>query len=171
MPLAAPLLVALLHAAAPGEPAAPPAFGFDRVDLLSEDPGTWLHHDVPLLPGYPVIPLVRFVEQVKPVFHLPVRGLYAGVSIGSQSLVYEHPLWEEKGLFWSAGLQTRLLYPSGALLGVAWRFSRFRVGLSLSCFTDSGWGRPVPGAVSFLPTLGFGIGRDRSSPPDAGAPR
>jgi hypothetical protein len=178
MPVA--LLLAALLAAAPeaqpapaGTPAAtdpanpaPTAtstrsasFGFDRVDLLSEDPGTWLHYELPMLGAYPLAPALRFVEQVKVVFRLPVKGLYAGASIGSQSLVYEYPLFADKGLFLTGGLQTRLLFPRGVLVGVAWRAGIFRLGVSLSAFTSGSWQRPTDTAVLFLPTVGLGIGQ------------
>jgi hypothetical protein len=155
MPLI-PTLTALLLAAS--EPAETPSFRFDRVDLISEEPGTWLHYDVPLVGAYPLATLLRFVEQVKPVFQLPVKGLYVGTSISTQSLVYEGALMEQMGLSWTVGLQTRLLFPTGLHAGVAWRFSRLRVGLSLSAFTNGGWGRPDGFTVQFLPTLGVGIG-------------
>jgi hypothetical protein len=177
MPVA--LLLAALLAAAPEAQPAPAAaepantantaptatatrsasFGFDRVDLLSEDPGTWLHYELPMLGAYPLAPALRFVEQVKVVFTLPVKGLYAGVSIGSQSLVYEYPLFADKGLFLTGGLQTRLLFPRGVLVGVAWRAGIFRLGVSLSAFTSGSWQRPTDTAVLLLPTVGLGIGQ------------
>jgi hypothetical protein len=135
------------------------SFGFDRVDVLSEDPGTWLHYEMPMMGTYPTAPALRFVEQVKVVFGLPVKGLYAGVAIGSQSLVYEYPLLADKGVFLTGGLQTRLLFPRGVLVGVAWRVGMFRFGASLSAITGGSWQRPGDTAFLLLPTLGVGIGR------------
>jgi len=135
------------------------SFGFDRVDLLSEDPGTWLHYEMPMMGTYPTAPALRFVEQVKVVFGLPVKGLYAGVAIGSQSLVYEYPLLADKGVFLTGGLQTRLLFPRGVLLGLAWRVGMFRFGASLSAITGGTWQRPGDTALLLLPTVGVGIGR------------
>ena len=127
-------------AAAPASPPAVPAsptwsFGFDRVDLLSEEVGTFLNYDVLELPLYPLKPVVRFVEQVKVVFRLP---------------------W--KGLFFSGGLVTRLLFPRGAIAGVAYRTGLFRFGLSVSAFTSGSWSAPGSFQLSVFPSLGVGIG-------------
>jgi hypothetical protein len=150
------LIAALTLAAATAQ--AQPGFGFDRVDIVSEDPGVWLHYDAPMLGMNAATSAVRLIEQLKPVWTLPVKGLYLGTSISSQSLVYEHALLPKHGLFVTGGLQTRLLMPRGALAGVAWRFGRFRVGVSLSALSTSSWARPNWSTWSFLPTFGLGIG-------------
>lgn len=157
MSLAIALTALLLQTA---EPAEGPSFGFDRVDVISEGPGTWLHYDVPLITAYPAATALRYVEQVSVVFQLPVKGLYAGAAISGQTLVYEGALMEQLGLRWTAGLQTRLLFPTGLQAGLAWRHGRLRVGLSLSAFTDGGWAHPQGFAIQVLPTLGIGIGRE-----------
>jgi hypothetical protein len=137
---------------------------FDRVDLLSEDPGTWIHYDVPGGSNYPTRPAMRFLTQIKPVFELPVEGLYLGASLSSQSLVYERPLLSEWNLYWSAGVQTRLLLPRGVMAGVAWRFWRLRVGLGLSAVSEARWSNPSWRSWAVLPTLGLGIGRMHGGP-------
>lgn len=160
MPVTTALVLSLVLAADP-EPASATAWsaGFDRVDLLSEEIGTFLNLDLAELPVYPVKPAVRFVEQVKVVFRLPWRGLYAGASIESQSLVYESPLQVgPKGLYLTGGLVTRLLYPRGVLGGVAYRQGMFRLGLSLSIFTSGSWSAPDNFKVFMYPSLGFGVG-------------
>lgn len=133
--------------------------GFDRVDLVAEDTGTFLHFEAPMAAVRADITAVRFLEQVKPVWTTAVKGLYVGTSIGSQSIVYEHPLLAQHGLFATGGLQTRLLLPRGALAGVAWRWKRLRVGLSLSALSQASWARPNWQQWQFLPSLGVGIGR------------
>lgn len=143
-------------------PASPaPAFGFDRLDLLSEDTGAWLNHELPRLGVTARAGSLRFLTQLKPVFTLPYRGLYAGLSISSQSLVYEHPLKREWGLYATGGLQTRLLFPRGVLAGVAWRHGYLRLGLSLSAFTGGSWAAPGDFTWTFLPSLGIGVGPAR----------
>src|SRR5262245_42903054 len=116
--------------------AEPSGVSWQRVDVLSEDPGLWLPQEVERLSVDPLTPIVRFLTQVKFVWSTPVRGLDFGVSIGSQSLVYEYPVLPELNLSLSVGLQTRLLLPRGALLGLAWRAGPLRVGLGLSVFSD-----------------------------------
>ncbi|HVE83429.1 MAG TPA: hypothetical protein VND93_11300 [Myxococcales bacterium] len=143
---------------APAPPAAPAwSAGFDRVDLISEEIGTFLNYDVLELPVYPTKPAVRFVEQVKVVFRLPWQGLYAGASIESQSLTYEHPIGP-RGLFLTGGVVTRLLFPRGAIAGVAYRIGSFRFGLSASAFTSGSWSAPGSFQWTVFPSLGVGIG-------------
>ncbi|HZN91700.1 MAG TPA: hypothetical protein VFB81_03320 [Myxococcales bacterium] len=146
-------------------PATPPAApapwsaGFDRVDLISEEIGTLLNYDVLELPLYPLKPVVRFVEQVKVVFRLPWKGLYVGTSIESQSLLGEMPTpIGPKGLFLTGGLVTRLLFPRGAIAGVAYRTGLFRFGLSVSAFTSGSWSAPGSFQLTVFPSLGLGIG-------------
>lgn len=155
MPLT--LLVLAVLSQAPQPRAA--TFGFDRVDVISEDPGSFLHYDVPLVGVYPTAPGLRFVEQVKVVFRLPVDGLYVGASLASQSLTYEWGLTKRVPLFLTGGLQTRLLFPRGLTLGIAWRFNRVRLGASLSAFTNGSWSGPGFFAPTILPTIGIGVGR------------
>jgi hypothetical protein len=144
------------------------SFQFDRVDLLSEDPGVWLNHELPGTLAYPVKPAVRLLTQVKPVWATPVPNLYVGTSLVSQSVVYEHPLWAPGNLWLTGGLQTRWLMPRGALAGLAWRYGRVRVGLGMSAVSDASWARPSWTHWSFLPTVGIGVGR-LHQPPVAGA--
>lgn len=132
----------------------------DRVDVLSEDAGTFLNYDLALIPAYPVIGAARFVEQVKVVFALPAQ-LYAGVSIASQSLSFESPLWRAKdghGLFWTVSLHTRLLLPYGAHAGVDWRCGPVRLGLGASVSTEAAWARPAWSEWKVLPVLSVGFG-------------
>jgi len=131
-------------------------FGFDRVDLLSEAPGTFLHWDAPLFATGPLDKTLRFLEQVTVVWRLPWQGFHMNLSLGTQSLTYEHPL--VAGLFVTGGLQTRLLFPSGANVGVAYRLGILRVGLSASMTTSGSWAAPGVFAPQFLPALGLGIG-------------
>lgn len=147
--------VSLLAAALAASPIA-----FDRVDIVSEDPGLWLNYDVPAARAYPISTGVRLLKQVKPVVRIvPVEGLYAGVSLQSQSVTYEGKLLPQYGLTWSAGVQTRLLLPTGAFGGVAWRVWRMRFGLGVSAISAASWARPDWTNWKVLPTVGIGIGR------------
>jgi|GEM_PF-1238304 len=139
--------------------AQPAGIQLERVDVLSEDPGLWLYQEAPRLGVEPLTPTVRFLSQVKLVWSTPVRGLGFGVSLGSQSLVYEHPLLPKANLSLSVGLQTRLLLPRGALVGLAWRAGPVRLGLGLSFFSEATWSRVEYRQWTVLPTLGLGFGR------------
>ena len=131
----------------------------DRVDLLSEDPGTFLNYELVGAGTYPTKPVVRFVTQVKPVLEAPAwEGWTLGISLTSQSVVYERPLSVED-LYWTAGVQSALFLPRGALLGVAYRPGRWRIGLSCSAFSAATWARPAGyGQWTVLPALGIGVG-------------
>ena len=140
---------------------------FDRVDVLSEDPGLWLNHDLPLASVYWPRTGYRLLEQVKPVWRIAaVEGLHVGVSLRSQSLVYERSLGLGHGLFWTVGLQTSLLLPRGALAGLAWRRGRFRVGVGVSLLSAASWRRPDWTDGWLLPTLGLGVGPQQAPPRD-----
>lgn len=132
---------------------------FDRVDVLSEDPGLWLNYDLPLARVYLPRTGYRLLEQVKPVWRIAaVEGLHVGVSLRSQSLVYERSLGVGHGLFWTAGVQTALLLPRGALGGLAWRRGYFRVGVGVSLLSRATWALPEWKRWQLLPTLGLGVG-------------
>lgn len=145
--------------------AEPASVRLERVDVLSEDPGLWLYQEAPRLKVDPLTPTVRFLTQVKLVWSTPVRGLDFGVSVGSQSLVYEYPLVPSANLSLSVGLQTRLLLPRGGTLGVAWRAGPVRLGLSLSVFSEATWSRVDYSQWTVLPTVGLGFGRFASPTP------
>lgn len=153
MPLILSVVAASLTLAAPVR--------FDRVDVLSDDAATFLNDDLTLMTAYPAAVAGRFLEQVKPVFTLPVEGLYAGISIASQSVSFEGPLWKSqdgRGLFWTASVHTRLLLPYGVHAGVAWRWGPLRVGLGASASSQATWARPAWGEWLVLPALAVGLG-------------
>ena len=134
---------------------------FDRIDVLNEEVPTFLHYDVPIEHAYPTGTALRFVEQLKVVVTLPMEGLYLGASLRSQSLSYEGPIWKQadgRGLFWTAGLSTRLLMPYGAQAGVAWRVGFMRLGVGLQAASAATWARPAWGEWQVLPTLALGFG-------------
>jgi hypothetical protein len=145
--------------------AEPASVRFERVDVLSEDPGLWLYQEAPRLAVDPLTPTLRFLSQVKTVWSTPVRGLGFGVSLASQSLVYEYPLLPEARLSLSLGLQTRLLLPRGGTVGLAWRAGPLRLGVSLSVFSEASWARVDYRDWTVLPTLGVGFGPGPQEPP------
>lgn len=143
--------------AAPGARAAD--LRFQRVDLISEVPGSFVNYDIPMAAMNPVTTGLRWVEQIQVVVDLPVDGLSTGLSLGAQSLFYEQPLIEGAGLSWGLGLQTDLLLPKGALADVSWRWKRLRLGLG-GCVTSSAtWAHPDWSVWQLLPTVGVGVGR------------
>lgn len=139
------------------------SFGLERVDLLSEDTGTFFHYDAPMVTVYPAIPAVRFVEQVKVVFGTPLKGVTAGLSIASQSVMWETPLFESDGPFsFGVGLHTKLLFPRGFFADVSWRVGRFRLAIALAAASSGSWARPQWRTWNVLPSIGVGIGAPRT---------
>ena len=138
----------------------------DRVDLIAEDPGTFLNYELPAAGTYPTKAAVRFVTQVKPVLEMPsLPGWHLGLSIASQSLVYEKPL-SVPNLYFSGGIQSSLFLPRGVLAGVAYRPGRWRIGLSCSAVSGATWTRfGGYGQWTVLPALGVGVGP--KPPPEA----
>jgi hypothetical protein len=133
--------------------------GFDRVDILAADPGTFLAWDLPDVAAEPRLAAVRFLLQVEPVWRMPIPGLYVGTSLASQSLVWETPLAERPRLIFSAGLQTRLLLPAGLTTQLAWRAGPVRVGLGANLLSAATWSHPSWSRWRVLPGLSVGVGR------------
>lgn len=138
-------------------------FTLDRVDLIAADRGTWLNHEVPMLGATPALGLVRFVEQVQPVFTTPVDGLFVGLSVASQSVVYEVDLRDvtldaPRGTFAYGGLQTALVLPSGLLVGAGLRVGPLRTSAGLSLLSAASWRRPDYGHWNVYPTVSVGFG-------------
>ncbi len=132
---------------------------FQRVDLVSEVPGTFVNYDIPMAGLNPVTAGLRWVEQIQVVMDLPVDGLSVGASIGAQSLFYERALVPKAGLSWGLGLQTDLLLPKGALVDASWRWKWFRLGAGFTATSSATWANPSWAAWQVLPTVGIGVGR------------
>lgn len=128
---------------------------FDRLDLLSEERGMWLNYEVAGLTTYPTRAAVRWINQVKGVWHGPWPRSYIGISIASQSLVWEHPL-PVSHLMLSTGLQSQMLLPNGITVGLAWRHKRLRIGFGISATSEATWSRIAYQYWSVLPTVGLG---------------
>lgn len=146
-------------------PALAGPISFDRVDLISEDPGTWINYEAPLLAGYATKGLVRWLTQLKPVWKTSVPGLYFGISFISQSLSYESKIHPSSPINWTVSYQSQLLLPKGANLGLAWRKNSFRLAVGYSAVSESTWVRPAYRSWILLPTIGIGIGKQSQSCP------
>ena len=136
---------------------------FERVDVLSEEPGMWVNHELPMVGASPLTVGVRFLEQVKVVWATPVPGLGIGTSVASQSVVYERSLLARYDVSWSVGLHTKLLLPRGVFGGLAWRWRRLRVALGVSLTSSASWARLDWSHWTVVPTVGLGVGRRRDA--------
>ena len=138
------------------------AFQFERVDLISEDPGTYLVFER-FRPGLPPARLRWLaLAQVKGVVGLDRAGHWqVGLSAMSQSLVYERELMRFGPVHWNAhmGVQTALLLPRGMLYGTSLQVGNLRVGAGASVLSGATWKHRRWTTWTVLPTVAVGIGR------------
>lgn len=139
--------------------------GFDRIDLLSEDPGTFLDEHVARFGPSPTVTGIRYLEQVKVVVRLPVERVLLGVSAATQSLYVEQPIVGPVGM--TIGVQTRLGLPRGGLVGAHARLGPLRLGLGANLLSAATWARPAWDTWRVLPGVGVGVGPQRSAAPSA----
>ena len=144
-------LLALAHAA--------PLVRTERVDLFSEDPGSFVFHDLPRIGATPRSTAIRWVEQVRFVATMPRHGLVFGASIAAQSVSYRFRLHPSAPVYASAGISTRLFLPRGLLLGAETWAGPVRLGLGLLVHTDATWKRLDYTHWTAQPGIGIGIGR------------
>jgi hypothetical protein len=147
------LLLPILTASALARP-----LSFDRIDLLSEDPGTFVDEQVARATHSPTVTGIRYAEQLKLVVALPWEPVTVGLSAATQS-VYLEPRLTDWGLGLTLGLQTRLLLPRGGLVGLHLRRGIVRVGLGANVLSAATYTRPAYDHWRVLPGVGFGLGR------------
>lgn len=138
----------------------------ERVELLSDETGRWLHHDLPLLGVKPMITGVRLLEQVQLSWALAGDSLVLGTGIESQSLTWQKNFGAQLAggrLGAYGGVQSRLLLPRGVLAGLDWRRERLRIAAGLSAFAHPTWVRPSWSTWSALPVLSVAILTGKSS--------
>jgi hypothetical protein len=136
----------------------PRRVGLERVEILSEDPGSWLHHELPLAHHRPSTAALRFIEQVQPVWRTPWKGTLIGTSLTVQTIQFEKSMGEN-GLSWSAGVQTKLLCPRGIVAAIHWERNRLHLIAGLSASSMASWQNMHWGTWSVLPTAGIGLSR------------
>ena len=155
MPVSLLLTLALAISPLRAEPL--PASPLQRIDLLAEDPGTWLNDELPAVLAGPARPGLRLLEQVKFVWNTPVPRLTIGTSLASQSVAYDRPLFGLENLTVGLCLYTRLLLPRGVYADLAWHRGPLRLAVGLSALSNASWARPQWDWWRFLPVIGIGI--------------
>lgn len=131
----------------------------ERIDLISEDPGTWALEDLPRLGYSPRSAALRWLEQVRFVAELPRFNVVLGASVASQSISYRFRITPRAKIYASAGLTTRLGLPRGVLLGAETWAGPVRLGLGLHLASDARWADPNWSQWRALPGIGIGLGR------------
>jgi len=132
-----------------------PDLRLDRVDLVSETSGTWLHDELPRAGSTPRFVGARWVEQVQPVIAIGPT-VQVGLALRTQSVRLEHTVtgpWSVNG-----GLQLGAGLPNGAIGGVGYRAGALRLGTALSVVSSATWARPTWTHWRLLPTVGIGVG-------------
>ena len=127
-----------------------------RVELLSEDPGTWLHYELPMANTRPGTAFLRLLEQVQPVWESPWENVVFGTSLTVQTIQFERPLGALP-VQWSAGVQTALLCPKGVVGAVHWQWRRLHLSAGVSVDSNASWQHRDWSQWTLLPTAGFGI--------------
>ncbi|MEQ1502481.1 MAG: hypothetical protein ABMB14_09625 [Myxococcota bacterium] len=130
----------------------------DRVDLLSELPGTWLHDEAPKLPFAPGVAAVRFATQITPV--VSIGAAEVGLSVAAQSVGVRAALDPDHRWWLTTSVVTRAFLPLGGAVGVSVRPGPVRIGVSAVAIAGATWIRPTWTRWTVWPTIGIGIGRD-----------
>lgn len=127
----------------------------DRVELLADDPGSFLVDDVPLVLARPGVVSLRALGQVQPVARVGERGLTVGLSLSSLSVGWESTP-DARGFGALVAIPTRLGLPVGAVVGGVYRRGPLWVDVGLAARTDATWARPAFSPVRVGPTVGVG---------------
>ena len=100
-----------LSIAAAGETSWEP--GLARVEILSDDPGTWIHYELPLAHLRPSTAALRLVEQIQPVWRAPWTGITIGTSVAIQTVQLERAVGSREDLSWKKWAKARLIVERG----------------------------------------------------------
>jgi hypothetical protein len=137
----------------------------DRVDLLSEAPGTFLRDEAPRLGALPGPVAVQWLSQVSVVASAGPVDVSASFDAQTVSLVRRASIpvgsRGEVPLSGEVGVVARGLLPVGVRMGIGWRPNALRFGVSVVALTDATWRSPAWRHLTLVPSLGVGVGRDR----------
>lgn len=128
----------------------------DRVELLADDPGTFVYDELPLLAARPGGTALRAAAQVQPVLGFG-SGLTLGVSMAALTPGYElEASGNSHGFGFLAAVPTRLGLPSGLVLAGTFRHGPLWVDLGVRATSGATWRTPRYGDLRVGPTLGVG---------------
>lgn len=142
-----------------GPALAAPFVRTERIDVLSEDPGTFVFDDLPRAAYTPRSTVLRWLEQVRFVATVPRYSLVLGASVASQSISYRFQVHPKAPVYGSAGIVTKLFLPRGLQLGAETWAGPVRLGVGLQVHSDATWARPDYTRWHAQPGIGIGIGR------------
>lgn len=136
----------------------------ERIDLISEDPGTFVFEDLPRTAYTPRSTVLRWLEQVRFVATVPRYGLVFGASVASQSVSHRFRVLPDAPVYGSVGVSTKLFLPRGVLLGAETWAGPVRLGIGLHVHTDATWSRLDYTRWHAQPGIGIGLGRRPDGP-------
>lgn len=137
----------------------PAKIRLERIDLISEDPGTWLIDEIPRSTVAPRSAALRWMEQIRFGVVIPDASLVVGVSVASQSIAFRRPLLKRAPVYAQAGISTSLGLPRGGLVGVEAWTGPVRFGLGVHAMSQARWARPRWDQWRVVPGVGIGFGQ------------
>jgi len=126
----------------------------DRVEVIADDPGTYLTDEVPLLAARPGGTLLRGVAQVQPVLGWG-EHFTLGLSLSSITPGLEVSTGTD-GLGLLVAMPTRLGLPSGALIAATWRRGPLWADIGMRAASGATWHAPQYSDLRVAPTVGIG---------------
>ena len=127
----------------------------DRVEVLADDPGTYVFDELPLLVARPGVTGLRFIAQVQPVLRFE-SGVTLGASLSSLTVGWEtRP--DDRGIGGLVAMPTRLGLPSGLVLAGTWRRGPLWVDVGMRAASGASWVSPTWSDLRIGPTLGLGF--------------
>ncbi|MBO84709.1 MAG: hypothetical protein CL927_05070 [Deltaproteobacteria bacterium] len=127
---------------------------FERLELLSDDPGRFLSDELPMVAARPGNTALRFLAQVQPVV-----GFGTHFTLGT-SLSAWTPGWEtalgDRPIGVLVAVPTRLGLPTGLVTAATYTRGALWVDLGVAAQTGASWRRPAYRDLRVVPTLGLG---------------
>lgn len=129
--------------------------GLDRVEVVSDTPGTFVLDELPMLRARPGVTGLRALAQIEPVVKFPY-GLTVGASLGNISVGVESPT-ESHGLGGLVAVPTRLGLPTGVVVAGCWRSGPVWLDVGLAAQSGATWAAPEWQDLRVRPVLGLGL--------------
>lgn len=136
----------------------------DRIEVVSDDPGTFLSDELPMMRARPGATGLRALAQVQPVIGV---GRFVTVGVSLTALTPAVELSDDQTGFGAIlAVPTRLGLPTGALIAGSWRQGPLWLDVGLRAHNGASWLVPSGGDLRVGPTIGLGWipARQRASP-------
>ncbi len=126
----------------------------DRIEVVSDDPGTFVYDELPMLRARPGATGLRALAQVQPVIGV---GRFVTVGVSLTALTPAVELSDDQTGFGAVlAMPTRLGLPTGAIIAGSWRQGPLWLDVGLRAHTGASWLVPAGGDLRVGPTIGLG---------------